>query len=95
MPLQRRLPKRGFHNIFKQEYALVNLSALNGFDEGATVTPVELAQKGLVKKILKGVKVLGDGDLSKALIVKAHKFSKAAVEKIRSAGGEIEVINLG
>ena len=93
MPLQRRLPKRGFHNLFKKEYALVNLSALNDFDEGATITPEELAQRGMVKKALKGVKILGDGDLSKALIVKAHKFSKTAVEKIRTAGGEVEVIS--
>ena len=93
MPLQRRLPKRGFHSLFKKEYALVNLSALNDFDEGATITPEELAQRGMVKKALKGVKILGDGDLSKSLIVKAHKFSKTAVEKIRTAGGEVEVIS--
>jgi large subunit ribosomal protein L15 len=93
MPLQRRLPKRGFHSLFKKEYALVNLSALNDFDEGATITPEELAQRGMVKKALKGVKILGDGDLSKALIIKAHKFSKTAVEKIRTAGGEVEVIS--
>lgn len=93
MPLQRRLPKRGFHNLFKKEYALVNLSALNDFDEGATITPEELAQRGMIKKALKGVKILGDGDLSKSLIVKAHKFSKTAVEKIRTAGGEVEVIS--
>jgi len=93
MPLHRRLPKRGFHSPFKKEYALVNLSALNDFDEGATITPEELAQRGMIKKALKGVKILGDGDLSKALIVKAHKFSKTAVEKIRTAGGEVEVIN--
>src|SRR4030042_2465666 len=61
MPLQRRLPKRGFHSVFKKEYALVNLSALDDFEEGATVTPEELAQKGLIKKALKGVKILGDG----------------------------------
>jgi len=93
MPLQRRLPKRGFHSLFKKEYALVNLSALNDFDEGATITPEELAQRGMIKKVQKGVKILGDGDLSKSLIVKAHKFSKTAVEKIRTAGGEVEVIS--
>jgi large subunit ribosomal protein L15 len=93
MPLQRRLPKRGFHSLFKKEYALVNLSALNDFDEGATITPEELAQRGMIKKVPKGVKILGDGDLSKSLIVKAHKFSKTAVEKIRTAGGEVEVIS--
>ena len=93
MPLQRRLPKRGFHSVFKKEYALVNLSSLNDFDEGATVTPEELVQRGLVKKALKGIKILGDGDLSKPLTIKAHKFSKTAVEKIRTAGGEVEVIS--
>lgn len=93
MPLHRRLPKRGFHSAFKKEYALVNLSALNDFDEGVTVTPEELAQKGMVKNTLKGVKILGCGDLSKPLIVKAHKFSKTAIEKIRFAGGEVEVIS--
>lgn len=93
MPLQRRLPKRGFHNVFKKEYALVNLSALEQFADGTVITPVELIQKGLVKKPLDGVKILGNGDLNKPLTIKAHKFSKTAVEKIRSAGGEVEVIN--
>ncbi|MEW5804706.1 MAG: 50S ribosomal protein L15 [bacterium] len=93
MPLQRRLPKRGFHSIFKKEYDLINISSLNDFDEGATITPVELAQRGLIKKAVSIIKVLGDGDLNKPLIVKAHKFSKTAVEKIRSAGGEAEVIS--
>jgi len=92
MPLQRRLPKRGFHNIFKKEYAVVNVSALEKFEEGAVITPAELIEMGLVKKVGDGVKVLGDGDLSKALTVKAHKFSESAAEKIRSAGGEVEVI---
>ena len=92
MPLQRRLPKRGFHNIFKKEYAVVNVSALEKFEEGAVITPAELIEMGLVKKVGDGVKVLGDGDLSKSFIVKAHKFSESAAEKIRSAGGEVEVI---
>ena len=93
MPLQRRMPKRGFHNIFKKEYALVHLSALEVFGEGTVITPTELIQKGLMKKRINEVKILGDGDLNKPLTVKAHKFSKTAVEKIRAAGGEIEVIN--
>ncbi|MEW6378833.1 MAG: 50S ribosomal protein L15 [bacterium] len=93
MPLQRRLPKRGFHNLFGKEYALVNVSALEGFEQGTTITPAELIQKGLVKKILNGVKILGDGELHKSLKVKAHKFSKTAIEKIRTAGGEVEVIS--
>jgi large subunit ribosomal protein L15 len=92
MPLQRRLPKRGFHNIFKKEYAVVNVSSLEKFEEGAIITPAELIEMGLVKKVGDGVKVLGDGDLSKAFTVKAHKFSESAAEKIRSAGGEVEVI---
>ena len=92
MPLQRRLPKRGFLNVFKREYAVVNVSSLEKFDAGAIITPEELIKMGLVKKVGDGVKVLGNGDLSKAFTVKAHKFSESAAEKIRSAGGEVEVI---
>ncbi|MGA1874401.1 MAG: 50S ribosomal protein L15 [bacterium] len=92
MPLQRRLPKRGFLNVFKKEYAVVNVSSLEKFDAGAIITPKELIKMGLVKKVGDGVKVLGNGDLSKAFTVKAHKFSESAAEKIRSAGGEVEVI---
>ncbi|MCL6584431.1 MAG: 50S ribosomal protein L15 [bacterium] len=93
MPLQRRLPKRGFRNIFGKEYALVNVSALEAFDEGSMVGPTELVQRGLVKKIIDGIKILGDGELTKPLKIKAHKFSKTAIEKIRTAGGEVEVIS--
>jgi len=93
MPLQRRLPKRGFRNIFGKEYALVNVSALEAFDEGSMVGPTELVQRGLVKKIMDGIKILGDGELTKPLKIKAHKFSKTAIEKIRTAGGEVEVIS--
>ena len=92
MPLQRRLPKRGFHNVFKKEYTVVNVSSFEKFEEGAIITPTELIKMGVVKKIGDGIKVLGDGDLNKAFTIKAHKFSESAAEKIRSAGGEVEVI---
>lgn len=92
MPLQRRLPKRGFYNLFKKEYALVNVSSLEKFEAGSVITPEELVKSGMVKKIIHGVKILGDGDLHKALTVKAHKFSSSATEKIRAAGGKAEVI---
>lgn len=92
MPLQRRLPKRGFYNLFKKEYAIVNISDLEKFEAGSLITPEELVEKGMVKKIADGVKILGNGELHKALTVKAHKFSGSAAERIRSAGGEVEVI---
>ena len=92
MPLQRRLPKRGFYNLFKKEYAIVNISDLEKFKAGSVVTPEKLVEKGVVKKIAHGVKILGNGELKKALTVKAHKFSGSASERIRSAGGEVEVI---
>jgi len=92
MPLQRRLPKRGFYNLFKKEYAIVNISDLEKFEAGSVITVEELIEKGMVKKILGGVKILGNGELHKALTVKAHKFSGAAAERIRTAGGEVEVI---
>lgn len=91
-PLQRRLPKRGFTSIFKKEYAIVNISDLNShFEVGEEVTPDTLRQKGLVKTKL-DVKILGNGEIEKALTVKAQKFSKAAAEKIEAAGGKVEVI---
>lgn len=94
MPLFRRLPKRGFTNVFKKEYALVNVSVLNNFEDGAEVTPEILFNSGLVKeaKAKDGVRILGDGELTKKLTVKAHHFSKAAAEKIEAAGGKAEVI---
>jgi large subunit ribosomal protein L15 len=92
-PLQRRIPKRGFTNIFKKEYAIVNLKQLEErFDSGTVITPEVLVQSGLVKKIRDGVRILGTGDLTKAFTVKAHGFSQSAVEKITAAGGGIEVI---
>jgi large subunit ribosomal protein L15 len=86
MPLHRRLPKRGFTNIFKEEFAVVNLADLNRFDEGATVDPAALRQAGLVNGNKK-IKVLGNGDITRKLTIEADKFSKTAREKIEAAGG--------
>ncbi|MFD0872494.1 50S ribosomal protein L15 [Chlamydia abortus] len=91
-PLFRRLPKRGFTNISRKEYAVVNLDRLNQFTEGAEVTPEVLVQAGIVKNTLSGIKILGEGELTVKLTVKANKFSKSAVEKIEAAGGKTEVI---
>ena len=91
MPLHRRLPKRGFTNIFRQEYAVVNLDRLAGLGE-STITPEVLAKAGIIKRAEQRVKVLGDGELSSALTVHAHKFSKSAQEKIAKAGGKVEVL---
>ncbi len=92
MPLYRRLPKRGFTNKWAKEYAEVNVKDLDRFEDGSVVDLSVLLEAGLVKKELDGVKVLGNGDLSKKLTVKAEKFSKSAVEKIEKAGGKAEVI---
>lgn len=92
MPLYRRLPKRGFTNIFAKEYAEINVERLNIFEDGTEVTPELLLQKGIVKKAKDGVKVLGNGELQKNITVKAAKFTKAATEKIEAAGGKVEVI---
>lgn len=93
MPLQRRIPKRGFVNIFATEYATVNVSALDkAFADGEIVTIDALVEKGLVKKVLDGVKVLGNGDISKNLTVQANAFSAAAKQKIEAAGGKAEVV---
>jgi large subunit ribosomal protein L15 len=93
MPLHRRLPKRGFTNArFKKEYAEVNLGRLDVFEAGTIVTPEVLLSRGIIKKSADGVKVLGDGDLTKALTVRAHKFSARAQEKITGLGGKAEVI---
>ena len=90
MPLQRRIPKRGFTNIFRQEYAVVNLRDL-AVMTGA-ITPETMKEQGLFKKIKAGVKVLGVGELKSALTIRAHKFSKSALDKIQAAGGKAEVI---
>lgn len=92
MPLQRRLPKRGFNNIFKKEYAVVNVKDLNCFEDGTVVTIDLLREAGLVKKIPAGVKLLGDGDLEKKLTVQVHKCSRQAEEKITAKGGKFEVV---
>ena len=92
MPLYRRLPKVGFTNIWRTEYAVVNLSDLDVFENGAVVTVEALKEAGLVKAVKDGVKILGTGELSKSLTVQAHKFSKTAAEKITAAGGKVEVI---
>ena len=92
-PLFRRFPKRGFSNAdFKKEYTIVNVVDLNRFEEDSEITAETLKEAGLIDKVKSGLKILGDGDLEKALTVKAHKFSKAAIEKIEAAGGKVEVI---
>jgi large subunit ribosomal protein L15 len=91
-PLYRRLPKRGFTNRFRKEYAIVNLEQLNHFTAGSEVTPQALLESGLVKNPKSGIKILGDGQLTVQLTVKANKFSQSAVEKIQAAGGSTEVI---
>ena len=91
-PLFRRLPKRGFTNVNRKEYAVINLDLLNRFEDGTEVTPVTLVEAGLVKNEKAGIKVLGNGELTKKLTVKAAKCSKAAEEAIVAAGGSIEVI---
>ena len=92
MPLYRRLPKRGFNNVFRKEYTIVNLDTLSQFEPGASVAPETLLEKGIVKKLRDGIKILGNGELKHAVNVRAHKFSKGAAEKIQNAGGTIEVI---
>lgn len=93
MPLFRRLPKRGFTNIFAKEYTAINVDRLNIFEDGTVVTPELLMENGVIGKVRDGVKILGNGELQKKnLTVKAAKFSKAAVEKIESAGGKVEVV---
>ena len=91
-PLFRRLPKRGFTNVNRKEYAVINLDVLNRFEDGTEVTPVALVEAGIVKNEKAGIKVLGNGSLEKKLTVKAAKFSKHAQETIEAAGGSIEVI---
>ena len=92
MPLYRRLPKRGFKNMFAKEDAEVNVSSLNRFDDGAVVDPVALIEEGILKNVRDGVRILGNGELTKKLTVKANGFTKTAENKIKAAGGEVEVI---
>ncbi|HOP73575.1 MAG TPA: 50S ribosomal protein L15 [Bacillota bacterium] len=91
-PLQRRLPKRGFTNIFAKEIVEVSLEKLNRFEDGTEVTPQMLLEAGIIRKLGDGVKILGNGELTKKLIVKGNRFSKSAVAKIEKAGGKAEVI---
>jgi large subunit ribosomal protein L15 len=92
MPLQRRIPKRGFTNIFRKEFSIVNLRDLEALAGTDPITPELLVQKAVIKNLKNGVKVLGLGELTVKLTVRAHKFSKVAVEKIQAAGGKVEVI---
>ena len=92
MPLYRRVPKRGFNNVFRTEYAEVNLERLEAFEDGAVVDAAALLEKRIIRKELDGVKILGGGELTKKLTVKAAKFSASAKEKIEAVGGKAEVI---
>ena len=92
MPLYRRLPKRGFKNTFAKKYAEVNVEQLNCFDNGAVVDPAALIEAGILKNVLDGVRVLGNGELTKSLTVQAQGFTKSAQQKIEAAGGKAEVI---
>jgi large subunit ribosomal protein L15 len=92
MPLYRRLPKRGFTNIFAKDYVEVNVNRLNIFEDGTIITPELLKQHGVISKIKDGVKILGNGELERKLTIKATKFTKGAVEKIEATGGKVEVI---
>ncbi|NOQ51488.1 MAG: 50S ribosomal protein L15 [Desulfuromonadaceae bacterium] len=92
MPLQRRLPKRGFTSLNKKVYALINLRDLDAFEAGSVVGPEIFGKEGLISGVKDGIKILADGELTKPLTVQAHKFSKTAVEKIETAGGKAEVL---
>ena len=92
MPLHRRIPKRGFHNPFGRDFAVVNVGSLNAFAAGESVTPESLASRGLVHSEREAIKILGDGELKVGLTVRAHAFSKSAQEKIARAGGKAEVL---
>jgi large subunit ribosomal protein L15 len=90
--LMRRIPKRGFTNIFRKEYVAINVDRLEIFEDGMVVTPVELIQYGIIKNVEDGIKILGNGELTKKLTVQANKFSASAKEKIEAVGGKAEVI---
>ena len=92
MPLVRRLPKRGFYNPFRINYVAINVDRLEVFEDGMTVTPVELIEYGIIKKIDDGIKIMGNGELTKKLTVQAAKFTATAKEKIEAVGGKAEVI---
>lgn len=92
MPLYRRIPKRGFNNVFKKDYSIVNIEKLNMFNDGDIVSSKELISKGVIKKVVDGIKILAKGSLTKKLTIKANKFSQKAIKEIESAGGKIEVV---
>ncbi len=92
MPLHRRIPKRGFHNLFAREFAVVNVEQLNAFPAGEMVSPESLVARGLVSRAGSAVKILGDGEIKVALTVRAQAFSKSAEQKITAAGGKVEVL---
>ena len=92
MPLQRRLPKRGFVNIFRKEFSIINIKDLSGFEANATLDAEALKEAGLVRKMKDGIKLLGSGDISHPLFLKVHKASKTAKDKIEAAGGKVELI---
>ena len=92
MPIYRRLPKRGFNNVFRKIYAEVNIETLNRFKDGAVVDPVALVEEGVLKNVRDGIRILGKGELTKKLTVRANGFTKSAEEKIKAAGGQVEVI---
>ena len=93
MPLYRRLPKRGFNNIFRKEFVVVNLEKLASFGADVRIDPIVLRDNGIIKNLNEDIKILGTGELANAIHVRAHRFSKSAVEKIQKAGGSIEVIS--
>lgn len=93
MPLQRRVPKRGFHNLFRKLYGVVNVGDLKRFEAGSTIGPEELIQAGLAQKKADGIKLLGDGDLKVSLTVRVHKASASAVAKVEAAGGKVEILS--
>ena len=92
MPIYRRLPKRGFKNVWAKTYAEVNVETLNRFEDGETVDPVALVERGILKNVQVGIRVLGNGELTKKLTVRANGFTKSAEQKITAAGGKVEVI---
>ena len=94
MPLYRRLPKRGFKNVWAKTYAEVNVESLNRFEDGAVVDPVALVESGILKNVRDGIRILGKGELTKKLTVRANGFTKSAEEKITAAGGQIEKIEV-
>ena len=92
MPLQRRLPKRGFTNLFRKQYNIINIGSLNRFTPNADLDGAALMEAGLVKKLGDGIKLLGKGDIDHAIVIRVQKASKAAREKIEAAGGKVEIV---